>query len=261
MKTSNQVNQLASCISPPPLSDDDLLDALDGHASEWVKSHLEVCVFCSANLKQMAKLETSLKQNMYRTDCLSSDEVTDYAMNYHLTASDKRRIEYHISQCRLCEQEVQTLRTLFVSEEEQVQSDALVTPLWEQAKNFVRSFEQFSQVLLPQSVPAYGQLKGSSGLPNRILTYGNKQVSVMLSLEKVKDGLKVNGVILDSEVENLWRQARAELVSIKERRGESVAIDDEETFTFASVKAGHYDLNIYMTSGQTLRIQDIDIQL
>lgn len=261
---SSKTNDLSTeCASPPPLSDDQLLDALDGHTSAQVQAHLNRCEFCAARLEGMRMFERTLQTAMYWSNCPTTEALTDYVMG-ELQGSARLKFDDHLQRCSLCREEVQTLQTLFVTDAVSQVNEPAPEPLWEQVKDFFQSLEaQIVRILVPQPIPAYGSMKGSEGKrDSRILSYGNDPVSVMLSLEKVGEGLKVVGDIIDTEAQDRWRGSFVELVRLAEDPERYLAqVDDEEQFIFNSIIPGRYNLSIYVENEQILRLQDVEITL
>lgn len=259
---ANSGNDISSteCSVPPPLTDDELLTALDGDPAIGVQTHLEQCAFCSAKLEAMRMFEDSLHTAMYRADCPPSDQLVDYLMG-PATTIDPTQIEQHIQQCMLCREEVESLRAIFGIAEAPKQREQVQDSVWEQFKSIFQSLgDQLVRVLVPQPPLAYGQLKGNQDSRGRLLTYTNEPVSVMLSLEKTMDTLKINGSIVDTEAQNRWSGSLIELVSTGEdQRLYATFADDDEMFTLNGIKPGHFNLSIYGTTGQILRLHDIEI--
>jgi hypothetical protein len=243
------------CITPTPLSDDELFAALDGEATTETLHHLEQCEHCAAKLERVRKFEESIQTVMHRADCPSNDALTEY-----LLAGEKdKRVERHLETCIRCQEEVRLLRAVFVVGEAQTNHHSAVASLWQKAKDFVQSVEeQFVQILLPQPTLVYGQLKGTEG--SRVLSFAVGSVSVMLSLEKIADGLKINGTIVDSESDDKWRDAKVELTGLTEAQKRYVGtVDDLETFTFDYILPGTFSLSIYAVSGQVLRLPKVEL--
>jgi hypothetical protein len=262
MANSKLDTSSTECSVPPPLTDEELLTALDGDPATEVQAHLKRCVFCSSRFQRMRMFEDSLQNTLFRDSCPSSDQLADYVMGT-LSAADKGKLERHIQQCLFCQEELVTLQTIFVVDVAQEQHTKALEPVWQQFKTVLQSLsDQLVQVLVPQPRIAYGQLKGNHDPRDRVLTYTKEPVSVMLSLEKMIDTLKINGSIVDTEVQDRWSGSLVELVSTAEvpRRYATFA-DDDEMFTFDAVAPGHFNLSIYGTSGQILRLQDIEITL
>ncbi len=259
MSTPENDNSAMECIAPPALSDEVLLAVLDGDPhSRQIDEHLEQCAYCRARLERMRMDEQSLLSGMYRVDCPPADRLADYVMDT-LIMSERMKIEQHIHRCALCQREVASLRAILQVDDEPSMEQSPQEPAWEQIKGFFRALEnQFVRVLTPLPKPTYGQLKGSAH--NRLLSYGSDALSVMLSVEKVIDGLKINGSIIDTEGQSNWNEGLVELRGIEADQERYITvIDEDETFTFERVKPGSFNLSIFATSGEILRLQKIEL--
>src|SRR5687768_11962364 len=162
MESRNTNEAKTECASPPPLSDDELIAALDGDAPTPVRAHLGRCRFCAARLEGMRMFEKTLLTAMYRVDCPTTEALTDYVMGM---ASKKAglAIDDHLLRCKLCSEEVQTLRAFFVTDAAPEVEEATPEPLWQQFKDLFQTMgDQPVRILSPELIPAYGQLRGVS---------------------------------------------------------------------------------------------------
>jgi hypothetical protein len=245
------------CIFSAPLSDDDLFAVLDNEATTETLKHLETCPACTAKLERIRSFEQSIHTAMHRVDCPSEETLTDYL----LSGENSKEVEKHLATCAHCQEEVSLLRTVFVVKEAQTSAQPATESMWQKAKDFFQSVEeQFVQILLPQPVLAFERYKGTNGQGNHVLTFAVGSVSVMLSLEKVADGLKINGTIVDSDGDEKWRDAHVELTSLADAaRRYVVPVDDLETFIFNDILPGTFSLSIYAVGGQVLRLPKVEL--
>ncbi len=261
MERWNTNDLITECASPPPLSDDELLAALDGDAPTPVRAHLERCRFCAARLEGMRMFEKTLLAAMYRADCPTVADLSDYVMGM-ASRQIQLKMEKHLPGCSLCSEEVRTLRAFFVTDAVS-QVEEIVPepePLWQQFKDLFQTMgDQLVRILSPEMIPAYGQRKGVS--QKQVLTYSyGESLSVMLTMEKNADRLKIQGTILDTETQDAWIKGTVELVSQDSDQERYLAlIDDNEMFTFTAVAAGRFNMNIYDAGGAVLRLKDVDI--
>ena len=250
---------MTECISLSPLTDDDLLAALDGEADGRILNHLQACAYCSARLEHMRKFEQGVHTIMYRSDCPTADELADYVMNE--SSLDHRKVtEQHLSRCLLCSDEVQKLQTILAVEEEALPETVSPSePIWNQVKHWLEDLEeQIVSVLIPRQLAA-PQLLGADDR-ERILNYEHESVTVMLRLEKAVDDLKINGTITDQGHEGLWAGGHVELSAPDQGRFLAI-IDEDENFTVDHIPSGLYQLNIYALTGRVLRLNDIDLTI
>lgn len=252
---------MTACITQSPLSDDDLLSALDGEADGTIQDHLQACAYCAAQLAVMREVEQGVRLLMYRSTCPPTDDLTDYVLGMAASGS-RQKIEQHLQTCQMCREEVRQLQQILVSDAVPVSATTPAEPFWKPLKDWVQGLEKdLVAVLVPRPLSAYGALKGADGR-ERILNYESGPVTVMLRLEKVVDGLKVNGTIIDSEQEGQWANGHAELSTAEADAERYVAVvDEDESFTFELVPPGLFQLNVYAAAGRVLRMIDIELTL
>lgn len=248
---------MMDCIFSAPLSDDDLFAVLDGEAAAETLKHLQSCPSCAAKLERIRSFEQSIHMVMHRVDCPSDEMLTDYL----LSGDHSSEVKKHLETCVRCQEEVSLLCTIFAVKQPQTSAQPSAPSMWQKAKDFIQSVEeQFVQVLMPQPILALERYKGTNGQGNQVLTFAVGSVSVMLSLEKVADGLKINGTIVDADGDEKWREAHVELTSLTESsRRYLVTVDDLETFIFDYLLPGTFSLNIYAAGGQVLRLPKVEL--
>ncbi len=245
------------CILQSPLSDDDLLAVLDGEANEDIQNHLGICAYCSERLGHMRKLEQGVHMIMYRSDCPTADELADFVMEV-VTFDIYQSIQEHLQACVVCREEVQKLQMMFTTNELPINTVSQTESFWQQLENRLHELEdRIVTLLVPRPLIASGQLRGA-GDRERILNYENGSITVMLRLEKLVDGLKINGTIIDSQNEGQWIGGHAELTASGQRRFIAI-IDDDENFMFEQVTAGLFELSIYAVAKQILRLEGVDL--
>jgi hypothetical protein len=257
MESRDRNESKTECASPPPLSDDELFAALDGDAPTPVRAHLERCRFCAARLEGMRMFEKTLLTAMYRVDCPTTEALTDYVMG-KVSKKAGLAMDNHLLRCKLCSEEVETLRAFFVTDAVQEVEDATLEPLWQQFKDrFQTMGDQLVRILSPQMMWANDNRKGVS---QKGLAYSYESVSVRLSLEQSGDQFRIQGQVLDNDAPNTWINGTVELVSQDGDQERHLAlIDDNEMFTFTAVSAGRFNMNIYEAGGAVLRLKDVDI--
>lgn len=261
MSRSRKNQMPTKCAAPPALSDDELYEVLDDDASPQVLRHLEICEFCSERLDKIRQFERSLQLGLHRFDCPPSDQIADY-FHQNLTMWETGNIQAHLEHCPLCQKELKYLQTfLALDEEDSALSSESISPL-DQVQRLVNQFaDQVVRLLTPENNLAYGVLK-TRRAQEQPLIYTNGLVSLTLSLEKVIEGLKITGTILDREAEGRWRDGHVEVISLSSDRPPfQAAIDEDEMFVMDTLSPGRFNINIYAVDGHILRLQDLEIQL
>lgn len=207
----------------------------------------------------MRKVEQALDKLMYRASCPPAERLADYVMKT-LTVSDRDTIDQHLPTCKLCRDEVGSLQSILIVD------DALPEPIQEPLLQRVKSFfqmveDQFVRILTPLPKLAYGQLKGSDDPGTRVLSFGSGPVSVMMSVEKALDGVKINGSIVDTGETTQWAEGHVELVGVSAEQKRYLAhIDEDDMFTFESIVPGQYHLSVYAIDGEVLRLENLELK-
>jgi hypothetical protein len=262
MNSAEKNPMLIKCIAPPPLSDEELMAALDNEAPPQVLSHLEICLFCSERLGEMRHFEQSLRSGLYRFECPAPDKLGDYFLGT-LEMPDRQDIQDHLNDCPLCQRELEDLQAFFALDEEEDRAPASDSiSLWEQIKETAYRLEdQLVRILMPENTLAYGVLKSRSPQGHQ-MTYNSGPVSLLLTLEKVIEGLKITGTIVDTEAEGRWRDGHVELIRMGSDSPAVLAtVDEDEMFVVESLSPGRFNVNIYAAADHILKLLDLEIQL
>lgn len=104
-----------TCSAPPPLTPDQLSDALDGTATAAIHKHLEHCAFCSDRLADARGLEQQLSRRLYRWDCPPPQQLTDFQLGL-LDAGPAADISAHVAGCARCQPELAALQAFLADE-------------------------------------------------------------------------------------------------------------------------------------------------
>src|SRR6185503_16389461 len=99
-----------NCISPPELSDRQLLEFLDGEAEPETTHHLGICQYCRNKADALARLQNGLTTRLYRITCPSPLELGEYHLRI-LPSPQMLVISQHVRECPHCEAEVAQLET------------------------------------------------------------------------------------------------------------------------------------------------------
>lgn len=98
------------CITPPALTEEQLLALSDGLATTEVVAHVQQCNYCRRRAQQLAQQQNQLAMHLYRAECPSSLELGEYHLAL-LSAERVATIEQHLRTCLHCVREIQTLQT------------------------------------------------------------------------------------------------------------------------------------------------------
>jgi hypothetical protein len=99
-----------NCVSPPALSEQQLLEYLDGEADEQTVQHLERCEYCRKKADSLRQFQGSLTARLYRITCPSPLELGEYYLHV-LPARQVLLIAQHLHECPHCQRELAQLKT------------------------------------------------------------------------------------------------------------------------------------------------------
>jgi hypothetical protein len=101
----------SNCVNPGEIEQGDLVAYLHGDAATHVADHVARCFFCAEQVEQMRVIDARLLAAFYRTNCPTAPVLADFVLN-RLPASEKLRVAVHVRGCKLCAQEVASVRDL-----------------------------------------------------------------------------------------------------------------------------------------------------
>ncbi len=105
-----------SCVSPPELSDEQLLAYLDHpEANQEIGLHLKICTYCQEKAETLERFQKTLTTQLYRIDCPSPLELGEYHLRM-LPASQMLVISQHVRECPHCASEVAQLEEYFLGD-------------------------------------------------------------------------------------------------------------------------------------------------
>ncbi len=99
-----------TCVSPPELTDDQLLAYLDGQAAREVEAHLQQCPHCRERMNSLANFQSRLTSQLYRLTCPSARELGEYHLGI-LPSARGEEVTRHLAECPHCTQELAQLET------------------------------------------------------------------------------------------------------------------------------------------------------
>jgi hypothetical protein len=136
------------CTRPPALSEEELYFALDEVAEETTLEHLAACAYCRSQLEKLEAFDEELIAPLYRFNCPSPSEVSQYHLNLFLDEPSRARIALHLEKCSLCQTELVTLENFLSKEAEAEQDEKTLYP------DFQSSFAKPKTILFPSPVLA-----------------------------------------------------------------------------------------------------------
>lgn len=88
------------CTYSAPVSDDDIVQAINDHANSDLIEHLATCEHCRRRYETALNIETQLRKHLFRFDCPTVEQIMAYAEGL-----PSRYIEKHLQHCPACRQE------------------------------------------------------------------------------------------------------------------------------------------------------------
>jgi hypothetical protein len=232
------------CSIPPPLTEDELSEALDGEASAAVQQHLAQCAYCEDRLEAARWIEQRLKTQLYRFDCPTSQELIDYDSRL-LDSAEAAKIQKHIETCPRCQDELKVLQRYMDDEKEAAPSLQLV-----------RSGRQHSHERIAQPKPDVGAWAARGLQDGESQDWEADGATIFLELKRRTEGLVLSGQVVDEDP--IWEGALAELRQAGALQGVSV-LDEMGEFRFTLGEPAPVDLNITASNGLTLVLENITL--
>lgn len=245
-----EAKPMLQCSVPPPLTEDQLSDALDGTADAAVQAHLNDCPYCAERLAAARQIETALNRTLQRWDAPSSDQLADYVLNL-LDPSARQRIEEYLQVSPSARAEVAQLR-------DYLKLDALpAAPMRPKVEPRPRlpSLDEIIAVLLPRKLqPA---LRG--GIARGELTAQGRGVTVFIEYFAEGDVCTITGQVIANDPA-VWDGALAQLFAGGNLTMTAV-LDSGGDFKLAQVAPGTYELRIASEGHQVIVIHELTINL
>ena len=232
-----------TCISPPELSDEQLLRYLDDEASEEIRTHIERCNHCRERALELGQLNEKLTGLFYRLACPSPQELGEYRLGL-LTRDRANWIARHLLECTHCRQELEQTGAFL----DAVASDLDLRPVKEPRGRVANLLELGPGTLQPALVGLRGE-----GEDSLIFQAGNVVVAINSQPQMPASHLRVvSGLVMEAE----FRGASAVLWQA-DRLIDSAPVDDAGNFSFQDIPAGTYELGLHVHSDE---IEDIRIE-
>ena len=240
-----------NCISPPELSDRQLLEFLDGEAEPEITHHLGICQYCRNRADTLARLQNGLTARLFRITCPSPLELGEYHLRkYHLQIMPSPQIliiDQHVRECPHCEAEVAQLENFLQDLARDVKPAP--TPV---------------SVLIARllGVPGEGAapmpaLRGERKGPIILEADG---VVITLDVEAGSDGqISILGQVAADD-QDQWTNASVELQQANVQPL-TTSLDDLGAFRFEAVRPGTTRIMITSTEGVVIQSPDIELTI
>ena len=236
-----------NCISPPELSDRQLLEFLDGEAEPETTHHLGICQYCRNKADALARLQSGLTARLYRITCPSPSELGEYHLRI-LPSPRMLVIAQHVRECPHCESEVAQLENFLKD----------LTP------DVKPGLPTIIRVLVARLISGNGEgaaltpaLRGERKGPIILEADG---VVITLDLESGSDKqVSILGQVAADE-QDQWTNASVELQQA-DMPILATSLDDLGAFRFEAVHLGVTQIIITSTEGVVIQSPDIEIAI
>ncbi len=199
-----------NCVSPPELSDDQLLRFIDGEQSADVVEHLDRCPHCREKNHMLVQLQNQLTAHLYRFSCPTSIELGDYVLRL-LPGDQTRMIADHLADCPHCQKEVLQLKGYL----KELKPTSKPGPV-EEARVLIA---RLVGGLAPGEVldgtyaglklqPAYASLRGGT---QGVITLQADGILIILQVEPLAEGRMILIGQVASDEQEQWTEAKVEL--------------------------------------------------
>ena len=234
-----------NCISPPELSDRQLLEFLDGEADPKTTHHLGICQYCRNKADALARLQNGLTTRLYRITCPSPLELGEYHLRI-LSPPQILVIAQHVRECPHCEAEVAQLENFLTD----------LTP------NRKPGLPEIVRVLVARLMGGSGEgaapMPALRGVQKGPIILEAEGVVITLDVEPGPDGqVSILGQVAADE-QDQWTNALVELQQA-DRQPITTSLDDLGAFRFEAVRPGAAQIMITSTEGVVIQSPDIEL--
>jgi hypothetical protein len=242
------------CISPPAVSDGQLLAYLDESADAETTLHLARCAACRQRAQTLARTQRRLAEHIYRVACPISVVLGEYQLAL-LPAEQMKQLATHIADCPHCTRELQQLHTYLTDLAPALDVDPLAV-LGEHARVVVARLAHGLAGLTAAShpMPALAGVRGEQ-MPQYTYEAGDVQVILDIQPDAVRSDQKgIIGLVLGLEgAPSLEAQLYRESQLIA-----TTQVDELGNFIFGALSSGVYELNL---RNPTIEIQIGDLSI
>jgi anti-sigma factor RsiW len=242
------------CRMPPPLSEEELSQVLDGTASSHVLDHLAQCASCTARLKEYEQFESALKTRLYRLNCPGVNQLGEYHLGL-VDDEETQAIRAHLKRCPHCRAELDELRA-FLREDTTPPTEHQFSPRPAKTQPAARRswLQEIAAVLMPPAPQAV--LRGSESSGCIIRAQAEDGTIVRLAASAEDDMVTLRGQILGDPA--IWVGA---LIEVRQAGRLLVVtrISESGQFQFEIAPVDTIDLKITAEKGPAIRVEDISL--
>ncbi len=234
------------CNDPTAIKEGDLSTYLSGTASASIKYHIDHCIACQTEIKDLKTVHAILDDVFYKSDCPDEDLLLAYQSGF-MTRLEQKTIKQHLPDCSYCTQFVANLKII------DEQPDPLLTRILQTGKRMLASIFQPAQ---PQ--PALALL----GDEQQQYIYQAEQYQIILTTSIPLRGSnlwEIEGHIIDKSNPQTEYEGCAFLLQ-NAKDVVSDKIDEFGFFALENINPGRYALHLEL-SNIIIPIEDFTIRL
>lgn|SRR5574341_864903 len=232
-----------NCSFPPELTDQKLLEALDGIADEATTKHLLGCPYCQTRANSLENMQKRLKSRLFRAACPPSLELAEF---YLRTLPPPRMLvlSQHVRTCPHCTREIAQIAEFMGADTVQLDRKPLEPAQVLRAR------------LVEGASPAFGALRGES----HSVTLEVEGAVVTFMMQPAPNGkVSVLGQVA-AEEQDSWTGAVVTLQQVDAPR-QITAVNDLGAFSFETVQAGTAEFIITSLHSLIIKIPPLDIHV
>jgi hypothetical protein len=236
-----------NCSFPPELTDQELLEALDGMANEATTKHLLGCPYCQTRANALENMQKRLKSRLFRAACPPSLELAEFYLRT-LPTPQMLAISPHVRACPHCTREIAQIAEFMGAEAVQ----------WErrQPEPVLEPMQMLLARLVEGPSSALGALRGES----RSVTLEVDGAVVTFMMQPAPNGkVSVLGQVA-AEEQDVWTGAVVTLQQADAPR-QTTAVNDLGAFSFETVQTGTAEFTILSLHNLSIKIPPLDIHV
>lgn len=244
-----------NCVSPPELTDQQLLAYLDGESHHEVKAHLEQCGYCREKARQLARLQARLRARLHRLTCPLPMELGEYHLRL-LAPAQATAVAQHLRECPHCTREFAQLKG-YLSEP----APAVEPGLLERVRVLVARLVGGEREDRPPGelafAPAFVAIRGATQGP---ITLEADGLFIVLDIQPATEGrVNILGQVAADDQDH-WTGALVELRQADVLQM-TATVDDLGAFRCEEVLPGPTELRITPRSGSPVVVSNIEVSV
>jgi anti-sigma factor RsiW len=232
-----------NCSIPPELTDQELLEALDGIADKATTEHLLGCPYCQKRANALENIQKRLRSRLFRAACPPSLELAEFYLRT-LPPPQMLVLSSHVRACPHCTREIAQIAEFMGAETVQLDGTSL------------EPVPALLARLVEGTSLALGALRGES----HSVTLEVEGAVVTFMMQPAPNGkVSVLGQVA-AEEQDAWTGAVVTLQQADAPR-QTTVVNDLGAFSFETVQAGTADFTIISLHNLSIKIPPLDIHV